>query len=91
MLELITTLLRALSSVAADPGLGARGAAIKAVLDLAAFAIERGTEGADQLKALVADLQAMVAEGRDPTPEEWSALKLRSDAAHAAIQNWRPE
>lgn len=90
MLQLIASLLRALSSVAADPALGARGSAIKAVLDLAAVAIERGTEGAAQLKALVADLERMVAEDRNPTPEEWDALKARSDAAHSTIQNWKP-
>ena len=32
-------------------------------------------------------LQAIVAEGRDPTPEEQAALDAAADAAHAALQN----
>jgi hypothetical protein len=90
MLELILLFLRSLSSIATDPALGARGAAIKSVLDLAALAVERGAEGADQLKALVSAVKAMADEGREPTPEEWNTLKEQSDAAHAAIQGWKP-
>lgn len=90
MLELIITFLRSLSMIAGDPSLGAKGAAIRSLLDLAAVSLERGSEGATQLKALVAQIETMVAEGREPTAEEWNELKNRSDAAHDTIQNWRP-
>ncbi len=89
MLELITILLSSLGKVASDPALGARGAAVKSVLDLAALAIARGSEGADQLRALTEQVKAMAEEGREPTPAEWEDLKLRSDAAHAKIQEWK--
>ncbi len=90
MLNLILLLLRSLSSIATDPALGARGAAIKSILDLAALALERGTEGSEQLKTLVARVKAMADEGRDPTPEEWDELKKQSDEAHNIIQSWKP-
>jgi len=32
-------------------------------------------------------IQAIVTEGRDPTPEEQAALDAAADAAHAALQN----
>lgn len=89
MLELVSLLLRALSAIAADPALGSRGSAIKSVLDLAALAVERGSEGADQLRVLVEDIKEMVAQGREPTELEWADLKARSDAAHAEIQAWK--
>lgn len=89
MLELITVLLQSLSAIASDPALGYRGAAVKSVLDLAALAISRGTEGADQLKELAAQVKAMADEEREPTKDEWAALKTRSDAAHATIQAWK--
>lgn len=88
-MQLIIVLLRTLASIAADETLGSKGRAIKSVLDLAAVALERGEEGAEQFRELVAQVQAMVAGDRDPTPEEWDALKLRSDKAHATIQGWQ--
>jgi hypothetical protein len=35
-------------------------------------------------------IQAIVAEGRDPTPAEQAALDAAADAAHAALQNTTP-
>lgn len=35
-------------------------------------------------------IQAIVAEGRDPTPAEQAALDAAADAAHAALQNATP-
>lgn len=89
MLELISMFLRSLSTIAGDPSLGPKGAAIRAVLDLAAAAIERGVEGSGELKLLVQKIDSMVADGREPSPEEWDELKRRSDAAHDIIQNWK--
>lgn len=89
MLELISILLSSLSKIASDPALGYRGAAVKSVLDLAALAIARGAEGSDQLKLLAANVKAMAEEGREPTKDEWNALKEGSDRAHATIQAWK--
>lgn len=89
MFELISLFLRSLSIIASDPALGSRGSTIKSVLDLAALAVERGAAGRDQLAALHEQLKHMVDEGREPTPEEWDALKARSDAAHRTIQEWK--
>jgi hypothetical protein len=77
-------LLRALSVFA--PLGGKQGAALQSTLVLAATLLERGEAGRHELEKLCADIDAMVAQGREPTPSEWAALLARSDAAHEAIQ-----
>jgi len=56
------------------------------VLDSAIAALGAGAEGIAAIQALTEQMQAMVSAGRDPTIDEWSELKARSDAAHALIQ-----
>jgi hypothetical protein len=47
------------------------------------------TADAVQLKAFadnaLTSLRAMIAEGRDPTPEEWDALDVQEQAANDAL------
>lgn len=89
MLQLVAALLRSLSTISGDPALGPKGAAVRAVLDLAALAVERGEEGAAKLRELTEDIMVMVADGREPSAEEWNLLRSRSDVAHQLIQGWR--
>jgi hypothetical protein len=85
---LIAGLLRTLSTVSTLAiGDATKSQSVSKTLAYAATLLEKGAEGEEKLKELTSELQVMVAEGRDPTSDEWDALKLRSDAAHAAIQN----
>ena len=86
-IALIAALIRGVATITRDPDLGVRDKAITQILDLAALALERGTEGAEALRELTAQVEAMVAEKRQPTPREWENLRARSDAAHAALQS----
>lgn len=77
-------LLRAMSVFA--PLGGEQGAALQSAMVLAATLLERGEAGRLELEKLCSDIDVMVAQGREPTPDEWNALMNRSDAAHQAIQ-----
>ena len=55
-------------------------------VDFAASLFSRGDPTQEALQALVDHINQMVAENRNPTTDEWNALKARSDAAHARIQ-----
>ena len=90
LIVLIGALLRGFSSIAVGPEWGPKGLALSNMFNLAALALERGGEGAEDLKQLVADVEAMVAAGREPTPEEWEGLRIRSDRAHAILQGTAP-
>jgi len=83
---LISSLLRTLATVATLAHDSVKTQTVSRTLSYAATLVEAGAQGEEKLKELTADLQGMVAAGRDPTSDEWDALKLRSDAAHAAIQ-----
>lgn len=61
---------------------------IAAVLNLGYNALKRGYEGRAALEALTADIQAMTADGRAPTMEEFSALMARNAVAHDRIQSY---
>lgn len=63
-------------------------AAVSKYLTILAAIAEQGVKAYDDLAALKELVEAMVAQKRDPHDEEWLALKLRSDAAHAAIQDY---
>lgn len=78
-------LLRSLAVLARTAGFR-EGETLSQVLGLAAFAVERGEAGRHALEKLCADIDAMAAQGRAPTPEEWHGLRGRSDTAHAQIQ-----
>lgn len=56
------------------------------LLSLGAALIEQGDIAVTQLQELTTQIENMVAAKRDPTEVEWAALRARSDAAYAIIQ-----
>lgn len=87
-LSIISGFLRVLAVVAQNPAVaGVGGVALAKYINLGASLIERGDAARAGLESLTRDVEKMVSEGREPTPEEWAGLKDRSDAAHDAIQN----
>ena len=50
------------------------------VIDLATVAIPAGSEALQELKKLRSKVNTFVAEGRDPTPEEFRELQNETDA-----------
>lgn len=85
-LSLLAGFFRVLTIFTKDPVFGDKGAVLNKVLSLAALAAERGEAGRHDFEKLCADLDVMVAQGREPTKDEWDALLSRSDAAHAILQ-----
>ena len=83
LLSVVPAFLRTLAGVAA-PLAGSGATAITAAIGYAATLIERGEAGAADLQALTDEIKAMG--DRNASEEEWSALKARSDAAHAILQ-----
>lgn len=82
-LSVLAGLMRALSILA----VGSKQAdKVSAVLSTVAALLERGEAGRRALEELCAEIDGMVAQGREPTADEWARLRTRSDAAHAAIQ-----
>ena len=62
------------------------GKAIANYLGLAIGLVGLVGETDEALSELHEQIKKMVAEGRDPTDEEFGMLKARSDAAHEGIQ-----
>lgn len=83
ILSLIPTVLRTLDAAVTA---WRDSPVIHSILGAIANLVERGEDGAVELSALNDQITAMVSANRDPTDEEWAALKARSDAAHAGIQ-----
>ena len=82
---LIAQLFQVLAVAAVREGVGDN--AISEILIIASSLITRGVSAQSELQALTTQVETMVNEDREPTAEEWQALKGRSDAAHDAIQN----
>lgn len=53
---------------------------------LAASLVREGDDASDELKELVAEMEAMVEEGRDPTDDEVLAVRTRRQQLSDAIQ-----
>lgn len=92
-LQLVMIAINGLSVLTNNPLIGG-GSNLKLqeaskLLSLLGELVTRGEEGYEELKAFAATIEAMVEENRAPTPEEWAALKARSDAAHDVIQEAR--
>jgi hypothetical protein len=90
ILDLVLVAIKGLSLVTNNPALGG-GSSLKLqeaseLLSLLGELASRGKEGQKELKAFTATIEEMVANNRAPTVEEWEALRARSDAAHAVIQ-----
>lgn len=60
------------------------------LIDLALLVLEKGPAMKAEYDKLRTEIAGMVADGRNPTEEEWSTLAARVDAAHARIQNPTP-
>jgi hypothetical protein len=87
-LNIVSGLLRAIAGVAANPAFGTAQAVVT-VANLGAALIEAGEQGIEGLKKLTEQVEGMVTAGRNPTADEFSDLRSRSDAAHAAIQGMK--
>lgn len=74
-LELLAVLVGQLAIIAQDPALGYRGAALTQALSLISKLMQQGDAARAELEALAARVQEMVAEGREPTKEEWQSLR----------------
>jgi len=87
-LLLVPDLLRALAAAPASSSF--LTPSIDSILNSIAALILAGEAGYEGLQALNDQIKAMIAANRDPTQEEWDALKARSDAAHAVLQASTP-
>lgn len=72
---LITTLVGQLLLILKGTSLGPKGDAIVESLNLLGSVLAKSEQASAELVQLKAQVQAMVAEGRDPTPEEWGTLR----------------
>lgn len=54
-------------------------------LHMAAIVVAAAADDGAQMKALTAEVQAMVDARRDPTPDEWAALRARRKSLEAQI------
>jgi len=55
-------------------------------LNLGLGIVMSGIDVVNKLSALDLKIGEFIAEGRDPTDDEWAELKTRSDVAHDRIQ-----
>lgn len=85
-LTLISALMRTLATVSTVAVTSSKGQAVSAALNYAATLVELGAQGEEKLKALTAEVQAMVDGTKVLSEDDFNGLKARSDAAHAAIQ-----
>lgn len=85
MITIILTLLQTIAGIASSKV--ASGSNVGMLLNLVSDAIKLGDAGYEALVSLNSEVAAMAAAKTDPTQDQWDALKARSDAAHAAIQN----
>jgi len=90
-LELISLLLGQLGTIAQDPALGYRGAAITQALALISQLVLKGEAARAELEALGAQVQAMVATGREPTKDEWDSLRAIAKKHHDVLNPPPPE
>lgn len=79
-------LLRSLSAVVLLAHDSQKSQSVANAIAYAATLIDMGAEGENKLKKLAAKIESMVAEGSEPTWEDFEELRLRSNAAHETIQ-----
>jgi len=91
-LQWILVAINGISTLTNNPAIAGSNLKLAEASDLLAFLgelISRGEEGYRELKMFADTIQQMVVENRGPTPEEWSTMKSRSDAASDVIQDAR--
>lgn len=85
----VLVILRGIATLLVNPALGGGsnlGVTRTAfLLNLFANIVESGEDTSDDLKALAAEIQAMVDANGGPTPAQWSALEARDKAARDAL------
>lgn len=90
-LELIHTAIRGLSILLNNPAFGGgsnlRFQEAAELLGMLDQILMRGEDAYEDLVELAETIQGMVDSNRAPTPAEWAALRARSDAAHAVLQD----
>ena len=87
-LAVVSAFMRAVGNAVVDNGIA--NESIRVLTNLGASLIDRGSEAENELQLLTEQIKQMVVEQREPTQAEWDAMSARSDAAHSAIQAWRP-
>jgi len=91
-LQWILIAINGISTLTNNPAIAGSNLKLAEASDLLAFLgelISRGEEGYRELKIFADTIGQMVVENRGPTPEEWSTMKSRSDAASDVIQEAR--
>lgn len=91
ILQLLGLIVSQLALIAKDPALGYRGEALTGVLALLGTIIEKGDAARAELEALAAHVKEMVDAGREPTKEEWQALRDKARANHEALNPPAPK
>lgn len=84
-LSLVGELLGGIGALAGNPAFGT-AAAVAQIATLGSKLILLGGEGLSGLQDLNTKVAAMVSAGRNPSPDEWQALRAASDKAHRQIQ-----
>lgn len=59
-------------------------------ISVAGAVVVAGANVEVDLGELVRQMEMMVAEGRNPTEDEWASIKARKEAADKIISEWRP-
>jgi ElaB/YqjD/DUF883 family membrane-anchored ribosome-binding protein len=70
---------------------GGEAAVILAALNAGRALIQQGNAASEDLRSLCAEIEAMAAEGRQPTVDEFDALRARLNAAVAAADVYLAE
>ena len=83
-IQLLPVLARAIASEFIDDEQILKWISAAGAVVVAGVNVETG------LGDLVTQMETMVAEGRNPTEDEWSAIKARKEAADKIISEWRP-
>lgn len=87
--------INGLRTVMGNPALGG-GSSVRLdqaseLLGILGTLLQQGDESLDDLREFTKIIEAMAAQGREPTPTEWGILRQRSDAAHARLQAVKEE
>jgi hypothetical protein len=84
-LTMVAVLIGQLAMIAKDPALGYRGQALTETLALLATILTNKDVVQAELDVLAAQVQAMVDANREPTKEEWGALRDLSRRHHEIL------
>jgi hypothetical protein len=80
-----------LNNPALGGGSSVRPSEASELLGILGTLLVEGDDAHSDLVAFTEQIEAMVVAGRGPTPDEWTALRERSDAAHDRLQEIEEE